>query len=66
MKNSKLFKTNPNNELEIKIIENTNLVAQNAELKKRIEAMESEMEKQANFLQEFQSFKDLVMDKFKQ
>lgn len=53
-------------ELEIKVIENSNLVAQNEALKKRIEAMEATMENQANFQQEFQNFKDLVMDKFKQ
>jgi hypothetical protein len=51
--------------LEIKSIENKNLVAENDSLKARMVAMELSAQNEADFKEEFKQFKALVMKKIK-
>lgn len=62
------FKTLQNEEkhaLEIKIIENKNLLTENENLKARIATMELTVKNETDFKEEFKQFKELVMKKIK-
>ncbi len=52
-------------ELEIKIIENKNLSAENENLKARLASMELSAKSDTDFREEFKTFKELVMKKIK-
>jgi uncharacterized coiled-coil DUF342 family protein len=52
-------------EIEIKIIEHKNLVAENESLKSRVQSLESSLQTETKFRDEFKDFKDLVMKKLK-
>ena len=51
--------------LEIKIIENKNLLAENENLKARIATMELSAKNETDFKEEFKEFKEFVMKKIK-
>jgi hypothetical protein len=52
-------------EVEIKIIENKNLVAENESLIGRVQSLEFSLQTETKFRDEFKDFKDLVMKKLK-
>jgi hypothetical protein len=52
-------------EMEIKIIENKNLESENENLKNRILFLESSLQTETKFREEFKDFKELVMNKLK-
>ena len=59
----KIVHTEGKHELEIKIIENKNLSAENESLKSRLASLELAAKNDADFREEFKNFKELVMTK---
>lgn len=59
----KIVQSDSKHELEIKIIENKNLSAENESLKARLSSMELSAKSDADFKEEFKTFKELVMKK---
>jgi DNA repair exonuclease SbcCD ATPase subunit len=52
-------------DVEIKIIENKNLHSENEGLKSRVQSLESSLQTETKFREEFKDFKELVMKKLK-
>jgi DNA repair exonuclease SbcCD nuclease subunit len=63
--NEKVIKAELEHRIEIKILENANLVSENESLKNRIAAMEASANAESSFRDEFKSFKEMVMAKIK-
>lgn len=61
----KIVHSEGKHELEIKIIENKNLSGENESLKSRLVSMELSAKSDADFKEEFKTFKELVMKKIK-
>jgi len=61
----KIVYSETKHEIEIKIIENKNLVTENENLKNRVTSLELSARNDADFKEEFKSFKELVMKKMK-
>jgi regulator of replication initiation timing len=63
--NERAIKADLEHKIEIKILENANLTAENESLKNRLAAMEASVNAEISFREEFKIFKEMVIEKMK-